>query len=160
MMLKWISWRSRAVLRQSYKSMEKCRRMKRPQFTSKNWIFLDYECPRKDVSSDVAWKALRWKRIFFWMGQRSKNHISLKAGFEYNATQRTSFLSSFQTCQRVLPPILILQLQWHLRDRRDIVLHLLQARLLLQRQLHQVTVRLEKERIELKVIPLQCLCQV
>ena len=41
-----------------------------------------------------------------------------------------------------------------------IVLHLLQARLLHQRQQHQVIVRLEKERIELKVILLQCLCPV
>ena len=35
-----------------------------------------------------------------------------------------------------------------------------EARLLHQLQQHQVTVRLEKERIEVKVIPLQCLCQV
>ena len=39
-------------------------------------------------------------------------------------------------------------------------LFLLQARLLHQRQQHQVIMRLEKERIELKMIPLQCLCQV
>ena len=51
------------------------------------------------------------------------------------------------------------QLQGHLEDRRGIVLHLLQARLR-HRQQHQVIMRLEKERIELKVIPLQCLCQV
>ena len=38
-----------------------------------------------------------------------------------------------------------------------IVLHLLQARHRHQRQQHQVIMRLEKERIELKVIPLQCL---
>ena len=38
--------------------------------------------------------------------------------------------------------------------------HLPQARLLHLLQQHQVTARLEKERIELKVIPLQCLCQV
>ena len=37
--------------------------------------------------------------------------------------------------------------------------HLLQGRLLHQRH-HQVIMRLEKERIEQKVIPLQCLCQV
>ena len=42
---------------------------------------------------------------------------------------RTSFLSWFQACQRVLPPVLIIQLQGHLQDRRVIVLHLLQARL-------------------------------
>ena len=55
--------------------------------------------------------------------------------------------------------VLIIQLQRHLRDRRGIVLHLPQARLLHQRQ-HQVIMRLEKESTELKVIPLQCLCQL
>ena len=65
----------------------------------------------------------------------------------------------FQACQRVRPPVLISQLQGHLQDRRVIVLHLLQARLR-HRQQHQVIMRLEKERIELKVIPLQCLCQL
>ena len=34
--------------------------------------FLDYEIPRKHASSIVAWKALRWKRIFLWMDQWSK----------------------------------------------------------------------------------------
>ena len=33
---------------------------------------LDNESPRKHASSIVAWKALRWKRIFLWMDQRSK----------------------------------------------------------------------------------------
>ena len=63
-------------------------------------------------------------------GSMVKNHLSLKTGFGYNATRRTSFLSWFQACQRVLPPVLIIQLQGHLQDRRGIVLHLLQARLL------------------------------
>ena len=49
--------------------------------------------------------------------------------------------------------------QGHLQDMRVIVLHLLQARLR-HRQQHQVIMRLEKERIELKVILLPCLCQV
>ena len=44
--------------------------------------------------------------------------------------------------------------------KTGIVLHLLQARLLLHRQQHQVIVRLEKERIELKVILFPCPCQV
>ena len=47
---------------------------------------------------------------------------------------------------------LIRQLQGHFQDRRGIVLHLLQACLLHRRQ-HQVMMRLEKERVELKVIP-------
>ena len=90
-------------------------------------------------------------------GSMVKNHISLKTGFGYNATRRTSFLLWFQACQ--VRPLDLHQLQGHLRDRSGIVLHLLQARLL-HRQQHQVIMRLEKERIELKVIPLQCLCQV
>ena len=34
-----------------------------------------------------------------------KNHISLKTGFGYSATRRTSFLLWFQPCHRVLPPV-------------------------------------------------------
>ena len=36
-------------------------------------------------------------------GSMVKNHISFKTGFEYNVIRRTSFLSWFQACQRVLP---------------------------------------------------------
>ena len=92
-------------------------------------------------------------------GPMVKNHISLETGFGYNVTRRTSFLSWFQACQRVRPPVLIIQLQRHLQDKRGLVLHLLQARLLYQRH-HQVIMKLEKKRIELKVIPNQRLCQV
>ena len=83
-------------------------------------------------------------------GSTVKNHISFKNGIR----------SWFQACQRVRPPVLISQLQRHLQDRRGIVLHLLRPRLLHQLQQHQVTVRLEKERIKVELIPLQCLCQV
>ena len=93
------------------------------------------------------------------MDQRSKTTSHLKTGFGYNAIRRTSFLSWFQACQRVRPPVLISQLQGHLQDRRVSVLHLLHPHLL-PREQHQVIMRLEKERIELKVIHLQCLCQV
>ena len=92
-------------------------------------------------------------------GSMVKNHISLKTGLEYNATRRTSFRSWFQACKRVRPPVLISQLQGHLQDRRVIVLHHLQARLR-HRQQHQVMMRLEKERMELKVIHLRCLRQL
>ena len=44
-------------------------------------------------------------------GSMVKNHIPLKTGFGYNATRRTSFGSWFLVCQRVLPPVLISQLQ-------------------------------------------------
>ena len=50
-------------------------------------------------------------------------------GVEYNAIRRTSFLSWFQACQRVRPPVLISQLQEHFQDRGVIAQHLLQARL-------------------------------
>ena len=38
-------------------------------------------------------------------------HLIKKGVFEYNVTRRTSFRSWFQACQRVLPPVLILQHQ-------------------------------------------------
>ena len=63
-------------------------------------------------------------------GSTVKNHISLKTGFGYNATRRTSFRSWFQACQQIRLQDLIRQLQWHLQDRRGIFLHLPQARLL------------------------------
>ena len=53
-----------------------------------------------------------------------KPHLN-KAGFGCSATWRTSFPLWFQACQRVLPPVLILQPQWHLQDRRVIIPHLL-----------------------------------
>ena len=92
-------------------------------------------------------------------GSTARNHISLKTRFGHNAIRRTSFLLWFQACQ-VRPPVLIIQLQGHLQDRRGIVLHLLQVRVLHHRQQHQVIMRLEKERIKVQLIPLQCMCQV
>ena len=104
-------------------------------------------------------KALRWKRMFVWMDQ-VKNHISLKTVFGYNATRRTSFRSWLLVCHRVLPPVLIIQLQWHLHDRRLIILHLPQARPLHQPQLCQATERLEHGKTCVGWIPIQHLCQV
>ena len=100
-------------------------------------------------------ESLAMKTDTLMNGSIVNNHISSKTGFEYNATRTTSFLSWFQACQGVRHPVLISQLQRHLQDRRVVVLHLLQARLRHQLQQHQVTVRLEKERIELKVTSLQ-----
>ena len=93
-------------------------------------------------------------------GSTVKNHISLKTGFGFPATRRTSFLSWFQACQRVRPQDVIGQLQGHFQDRRVIVPHLLQGRLLHQLQQHQATMRLDQKRIKVKLIPLQCWCQV
>ena len=113
---------------------------------SKNWI-------------NFCLESFAMKTDILMIGSMVKYHISFKTGFGYNATRRTSFPSWFQAFQRVLPPVLIIQLQGHLHDWRGIVVHLLQARLR-HRQQHQVMMRLEKERIELKVVPLQCPCQV
>ena len=41
-------------------------------------IFFDNENPRKHASSIIARKALRWKRIFLWVDQRSKTTSHLK----------------------------------------------------------------------------------
>ena len=61
-------------------------------------------------------------------GSMVKNHISLKTGFGYPATRRTSFLLWFHACQ-IRPQDLIHQLHGHFQDRRVIAQHLLQARL-------------------------------
>ena len=84
--------------------MEKCRRMKRPQFMSKSWI---YSWQRK--SSRIRQQSYHSESFATNMdtlmhGSTVKNHISLKTEFGYNATQRTSFRSWFLVCQRVLPP--------------------------------------------------------
>ena len=69
--------------------------------------------PRGYASSLIARKALRWKRIFLRMDQRSKTEL-FETGFGYNATRRTSFLSWFQACQRVRLPVFPVQHQGHL----------------------------------------------
>ena len=73
-----------------------------------------------------------------------KPHL-INNGIRIQCNTQNLFLSWFQACERVLLPVLIIQLHGHLQDRRGIVLHLLQARLLHQRQQHQVIVRLERE---------------
>ena len=83
-------------------------------------------------------------------GSMVKNHISLKTGFGYNAIRRTSFLLWYQVCQAHL--LDHHRPQRHLQDRRVIILHLPQARLLHQQ--HQATGRFEKERIKVELIPL------
>ena len=130
---------------------------------------------RWDESVKIGWKCFGWKfhwmkvsldeivfgwkcfLPFLWMDQWSKTTSHQKTGFGCSTTLRTS--SWFQACQRVRPPNFIIQFQGHLQSERNIVLHSLQARVRLRQQ-HQVTMRLEKERIELKVIPFHSLCQV
>ena len=65
---------------------------------------------------------------FEWIN--GQNHISLKTGFEYIATRRTSFLLWFQACQ--VRPLDLHQLQRHLQDKRVILHHLFQPHLLHQ----------------------------
>ena len=62
-------------------------------------------------------------------------------------------------CERVLPPVLIFQPQWHLHGRRAIILYLPQARVLHRPQQCQATVRLKKGKNWVRLIPFQCLCQ-
>ena len=50
-------------------------------------------------------------------GSMVKNHISLKTGFGYLATRRTSFLLLFHACQ--VRPLDLHQLQRHLRQESD-----------------------------------------
>ena len=138
--------------------MEKCRRMKRLQCMSKNWIYSWLWKSSHSRQQYCRLESFVMKTDTLMNGSMVKNHISFKTGFGYNATRRTSFLLWFQACQIRLQD-LIHQLQGNFQDRGGLVLHLLQARLLHQRH-HQVIMRLEKKRIELKVIPLQCLCQV
>ena len=103
--------------------MEKCRRLKRPQCTSKNWIYSWLcESPRKHASSSyrsesIARKALRWNWIFLWVDQRSKTTSHEKRDSDTLQHGELRFRSWFQACQRVHPPGLFLQSPWHLQDR-------------------------------------------
>ena len=124
---------------------------------SKNWIFSWQWKSSRIHQQSYRSESFSMNTDILTNGSTVKNHISLKTVFEYSATRRTSLRSWFLACQRVLPPVLILQHQWHLQDRSVIILHLPQARLL---HVQQVILRLENERIELKVTSLQCLCQL
>ena len=126
--------------------MVKCRRMKRPQFMSKNWI------------SSWRRKSSRIRQQFYRLesfamntdahmnGSTVKNHITLKTVFGYSVIRKTSYLSWFLVYQQVLPQAFPLQHPWHRQGRKLIMLHLPQARLLHQPwhlKLCQATVRLE-----------------
>ena len=95
-------------------------------------IFLTVKSSRIRQQSSRS-ESFAMKTDIFMNGSMVRNHISLKTGFEYKVIRRTSFLSWFQACQRVRPPVLISQLQGHFQDRRVIDPHLLQARLRHQR---------------------------
>ena len=108
--------------------MKKCRRMKRQRCMSKNWI---YSWPWK--SSRIRQQYCRSESFAMKTGTPTngstvKNHFSFKTRFGYSATRKTSFLSWFLVCCRVLPPTFPLQTLWHLQYRRLIILYLPQAR--------------------------------
>ena len=107
--------------------MEKCRRMKRPQFKSKNWICSwHWKSSRKRLLSYRS-ESFATNTDTLMSGSTVKNHISLKTVFGYSATQRISFRSWFLVCQGVLPQAFPLQHPWHLQGRKLIILRLPQA---------------------------------
>ena len=145
--LNWKPSRHPEVWRRFLQPMEKCRRMKRPQCMSKNWIY------------SWQWKSSRIRQQFYRLGSFAtntdphtsgstvKNHISFKTVFGYSAIRRTSFRSWFLVYQRVLPQACFLQHPWHLQGRKLIILRLPQARLPHQPwhlQQCQATVYIEK----------------
>ena len=88
--------------------------MKKPQFMSKNWIFLTMKV-LEDTPAVYPLESFAMNTDTLMNGSTVKNHISLKTVFGYNATQRTSLQSRFLFCQRVLPPAFPLQHPWHLQ---------------------------------------------
>ena len=66
--------------------MAKCWRMKRPQFTSENWIFLDSESSRIRQQFYHS-ESFVMNTDTLMNGSTVKNHISFKTVFGYSATQ-------------------------------------------------------------------------
>ena len=133
--------------------------MKRQLCMSRIGCFLEWKFSRTRQQYCRS-ESFAMKTDIFMNGSTVKNHISLKTGFRYNANTEnfvfivipslsTSSSSGSHPSTSRTPS----------RTGEGIVLHLFQGRLL-HRQQHQVIMRLEKERIELKVIPLECLCHV
>ena len=81
--------------------MEKCRRMKRPQRTSKNWIYSWLWKSSRIRQQSYRSESFAMKTDILMSGSTVKNHISFDTGFEYNVMRRTSFRSWFQACHRV-----------------------------------------------------------
>ena len=129
--------------------MEKCRRMRRQLCMSKNWICSWLWKSSKTRQQYCLLESFAMKTDILMNGSMVKNHISLKTGFGYSATRRTSFRWWFLVWQRVLPPVLILQHPWHLQGRKLIILRLPQPHLLHQLrhlQLCQATATPEHEK--------------
>ena len=124
--------------------MEKFIRVKRQRCMSKNWIYSWLWKSSKTRLQYCRLESFAMKTDILMNGSTVKNHFSLKTVFGYSATRRTSFRSWFLVCQRVLPPVFPLQLQWHLQSRRLIILLLPQVHLLHQLWLCHATVRIEQ----------------
>ena len=105
------------------------RRMKRPQFISKNWKYSWQWKSSRIRQQSYRSESFAMKRNILMSGSTVKNHISFKTGFEYNVIQRTSFRLWFQACHRALLQACLAQHSWHLQGRKLIILRLPQARL-------------------------------
>ena len=103
----------------------------------------------ENTSAVLSLGKLRDENRYFLNGSMVKNHISLKTGFGYPATRRTSFLLWFQAC-RIRLQDLIHQLQGHSQERGVIAQHLLQARL---HHLSETKTREREDQIESDISP-------
>ena len=90
--------------------MEKCRRMKRQEFLSKNWKY------------SLQWKSSRIRQEFY----RSESFATNKDTHTSGSPVRKPHL---QASQRVLPQACPLQHPWHLQGKKLIILGLPQAHL-------------------------------
>ena len=71
--------------------MVKCRRMKRQKCMSKNWTYSWLWKSSKTRQQYCRLESFSMKTDILMNGSMVKNHISLKTGFGYSATRRTSF---------------------------------------------------------------------
>ena len=71
-MLKWIPWRSRIVHDSHNSQCRSADAWRGHSVRQRIGYILDKESPRGYASSVIAWKALRWKRIFLRVHQRSR----------------------------------------------------------------------------------------
>ena len=133
--------------------MVKCKRMKRQRCMSNNWVYSWLWRSSKTCQQYCRSESFAMKKDILMNGSMVKNHISLKTGFEYSPIRRTSFLLWFPACQRVRLQDLH-RLQRHLRDRRVILHHLLQPRLL-HPTISEIHTRERGDQVESDISPVQ-----
>ena len=83
-------------------------------FMSKNWVFSWQWKSSRTRQQSYRQESFAMNTDTHMSGSTVKNHISLKTGFGYNATRRTSFQSWFLVDQRVLPQACLIHHPWHL----------------------------------------------